>query len=152
MSPALKEAQGTPEVRWTNPSAGYTLVEVLVVLGIIAMLTAVVGPRLLTYFGEAKVDTAKLQINQLSSAVELYYLDTGGYPSAEAGLSALVSKPAGAARWSGPYLKKADGLIDPWGRPYIYRSPGEHGDFDILSLGRDNAKGGDGEDLDIGSW
>jgi general secretion pathway protein G len=93
-----------------------------------------------------------VQIRALSSALELYFLDNGGYPPPQVGLPALLQQPAGAPRWRGPYLRKADGLIDPWGRPYIYRFPGQHGELDIYTLGRDNAPGGSGEDQDVTSW
>lgn len=132
--------------------AGYSLLEILIVLAIIALVAAVVGPRLLGFLGKAKSDTAKVQIAELVSATELYFLDNGQYPTGDSGLSALVSKPASAAKWNGPYIKKADGLIDPWGKPYSYRFPGQHGDFDIFSLGRDAIAGGTGEDADVSNW
>lgn len=138
--------------RRASGTEGFTLVELLVVLGIIAMLAALVGPQVIRYFGKAKADAAVAQIRNLESAIELYYLDVGAYPTADAGLDALVSQPAGATGWRGPYLKKKDGLVDPWGRPYIYRFPGEHGDFDLVSFGRDGRDGGEGEDRDVTSW
>ena len=90
-----------------------------------------------------------MQINAIASALELYALDNGGYPPPQVGLKALMERPHGATRWSGPYLKKAEGLIDPWGRPYQYRVPGRAGPFDVFTLGRDNAPGGAGEDSDV---
>jgi general secretion pathway protein G len=131
---------------------GYTLLEVLVVLGIIVLLSAVVGPRLIGYFSKAKHDSARLQLDSLTNVLEIYYMDVGSYPSAEAGLEALLIKPDSAVGWAGPYLKKREGLSDPWGRPYAYRLPGEHGAYDVFSLGRDGKEGGEGEDADIVSW
>jgi general secretion pathway protein G len=131
---------------------GFTLIELLVVLGIIALLAAVVAPQVIGYLGTARSDTAKAQLKNLESALELYYLDTGSYPTAESGLQALVAQPAGLASWKGPYLKKREALTDPWGKPYQYRVPGEHGSVDLFTLGRDGKEGGDGEDKDIVSW
>lgn len=135
--------------RRTAADAGYTLVEVLIVLAIVALLATVATPQVLRYFGQAKTDTARIQLSALSSALELYLLDNGSYPPQQVGLSALIRAPAGAARWQGPYLKKPDGLIDPWGRPYHYRVPGRNGPYEVFTLGRDNAVGGTGEDQDL---
>ena len=135
-----------------NSSAGFTLLELLVVLGILALLAAVAGPSVLRYMGKARTETAKAQIASISTAVELYALDMGAAPGTEVGLGALMSAPQGAARWRGPYLKNANGLIDPWGRPYNYRSPGQHAPYEIFSYGHDNAPGGTGEDQDLVSW
>ena len=132
--------------------AGYTLLELLVVLGILAMLASVAAPQAIRYFSRAKTETAQLQVTQLVSAVEMYYLDVGKYPPQELGLKALLEATPGETRWGGPYLKKADALIDPWGKPYAYRSPGQKGSFDIFSLGRDGVAGGTGEDKDVISW
>lgn len=131
--------------------AGVTLIELLVVLGILALLATVAGPQVYRYLGSAKTGTAKVQIDALASALELYALDNGGYPTAQAGLGALMQAPAGATRWQGPYLKKAEGLRDPWGRPYHYRIPGRSGPFEVYSLGSDNAVGGSGEAQDLSS-
>ncbi len=131
---------------------GYTLLEMLVVLGIIALLATVVGPRVLSYFSQAKTQTAAIQLGHISSALELYFLDVGTYPGQEAGLSALMQSPASADNWNGPYLKKQSGLTDPWGRPFEYRYPGQHSEFDVYSLGQDGAEGGDGESRDVTSW
>ena len=131
---------------------GFTLVELLVVLGIIALLAALVAPQVISYLSGARSGAAAAQLKNLESAIELYYLDTGSYPPPEAGLEALVAPPAGLASWKGPYLKKRDGLVDPWGKPFAYANPGAHGSFDIFSLGRDGREGGEGEDKDIVSW
>ena len=129
--------------------AGFTLIELLIVLGILALLAGLVAPQVLRYLGTARTETARIQINSIVSALELYALDNAGYPPQQVGLSALIQPPQGAARWNGPYLKKAEGLIDPWGRPYQYRVPGRNGPFEIFTLGRDNAPGGAGEDRDV---
>jgi general secretion pathway protein G len=135
-----------------SSEAGYTLLELLVVLGIIAALTALVAPQVIRYLGEAKGDAAKVQLQNLQSAIELYYLDTGSYPTSDQGLSVLVSASTDVAGWKGPYLKRKEGLADPWGRPFIYKFPGEHGTFDLSSLGRDAVLGGTDEDADVVSW
>lgn len=129
--------------------AGFTLLELLVVLGIITLLATVAGPQVLRYLGKARTETAKAQITAISTALELYALDNGTFPAQQAGLSALMQAPAGATRWRGPYLKNAEGLIDPWGRPYLYKFPGRNGQPDVGTLGRDNAVGGTGEDADV---
>jgi general secretion pathway protein G len=127
---------------------GFTLVELLVVLAIIALIGTLVGPRVLGYIGTAKADTAATQIRNISNAVELYYLDVGAYPAPGKGLSALVESD-GSPGWRGPYLKSGAGLADPWGRPYGYEGSGAS--FRIVSLGRDGAAGGTGEDADLAS-
>lgn len=128
---------------------GFTLLELLVVLGIIVLLATFVAPQVLRYLGKARSDTAKAQISAISTALELYALDVGAFPPQQAGLGALMQPPAGQVRWKGPYLKKADGLLDPWGRPYQYRFPGKAGQPEIFTLGRDNAPGGADEDQDV---
>jgi general secretion pathway protein G len=148
-SAAMRGTQATDRGKQAARQAGFTLLELLVVLGILALLATFAAPQVLRYLGKARTETAKLQINAITSAVELYSLDNGGYPPQQVGLSALLRPPPGATRWNGPYLKKAEGLIDPWGRPYGYRNPGRGGAFEIFSLGRDNAPGGTGEDQDI---
>jgi general secretion pathway protein G len=131
---------------------GYTLVEILVVITIIGLLVALVGPRVLNYLGESKVKTARIQIQSFASALDLYYLDTGRYPSSAEGLTALVQPSGGASAWNGPYLKGGNVPLDPWGKPYVYRSPGEHGVYDVVSLGSDGQEGGSGTAGDITSW
>jgi general secretion pathway protein G len=131
---------------------GYSLLELLVALAILSLIIAIAAPRLIGYFEASKAKTAKIQIANLSTAMDLYYLSNGSYPNEQQGLKALVEKPEGAAAWDGPYLNKADGIIDPWGRPYLYKQPGAHGKFDISSLGADGKEGGAGEDADFGSW
>lgn len=128
---------------------GFTLVEMLVVLAIIALITTLVAPQILRYLGSARVDAAQAQIRNLSSALELYYIDNGGYPTKEEGLSALAAAPGSATRWNGPYMKGADKLADPWGNPYLYDSSGAA--FVIRSFGRDGKEGGEGLDKDLSS-
>jgi general secretion pathway protein G len=128
--------------------AGFTLVELLVVLAILAMLATFAGPQVLGYLGKARTNAARIQISSINSALELFALDNGGYPTQEMGLSSLIQAPSGLPRWSGPYLKKSDGLLDPWGRPYSYKVLGP-GQIQVFTLGRDNAPGGAGEDQDV---
>jgi general secretion pathway protein G len=131
---------------------GFTLVELLVVLVILGLLVTVAAPQAMRYLGSAKHDGARLQLQSLSTAIDLYRLDTGRYPSRDQGLAALVQKPAGQERWNGPYIRKAEQLQDPWGRLFRYRAPGEHGPYDLFSLGADDRPGGVGEDSDVTSW
>ncbi len=132
--------------------AGFTLVELLVVLIILGLIAAFAAPRVIKFVGGAKTDSAKIQIERLSSVLDLYRLQIGRFPSEDEGLNALMEAPADAPSWDGPYLKKADSLNDPWGRPYLYRFPGEHGDYDLYTLGADGQDGGEGEDRDLTSW
>jgi general secretion pathway protein G len=131
---------------------GYTLVELLVVLAILGLLVAIAAPRLIKYLGSAKVDTAKIQVEKLGGVLDLYHLEVGRYPTDQEGLAALVVRPPQAEAWNGPYLKNRESLTDPWGRPYAYRSPGQHGDYDLYSLGADGKEGGEGENRDVTSW
>lgn len=131
---------------------GFTLIELLVVLVILGLLAALAGPRVIGYLGGAKSDTAKLQIEELGSALDLYHLEVGQYPSTQEGLQALVQAPGGSDKWKGPYLKKKEVPKDPWGNDYHYEAPGQHGPYDLSSLGADNREGGDGENKDLVSW
>lgn len=130
---------------------GFTLLELLVVVAIIGLLAAYVGPKYFGQIGKAEVKAARAQLDGLEKALDTYRLDVGRYPTTQQGLNALLVAPAGVSRWAGPYLKK-EVPPDPWGRAYIYKSPGDHGEFDLLSLGRDGAPGGSGEDADITNW
>ena len=132
-------------------NSGFTLVELLVVMIIIGLLAALVGPRFIRQEEKAKVKAAKAQIELLSTALDTYRLDIGRYPSTEEGLDALLRKPSSAEKWDGPYLKK-DVPLDPWGKAYVYKSPGDHGSFDLLSYGADGVSGGEGDNHDIASW
>lgn len=138
--------------RRRKTEGGYTLVELLVVITIIGLIVALVGPRVLGYLGDSKVKTAKIQIQGFSSALDLFYLDAGRYPSSSEGLNALVQRPGNVSTWNGPYLKGGTVPADPWGKAYIYRAPGQHGPFDIVSLGSDGQEGGTGNAADITSW
>ena len=131
---------------------GFTLIELLVVLVIIGLLASLAAPRVIKYLGGAKSSTANVQIERLSGVLDLYRLEIGHYPSESEGLIALVQAPADASGWNGPYIKKAGALDDPWGKPYVYRRPGQYGEYDIYSLGADGQEGGEGEDKDITSW
>lgn len=131
---------------------GFTLIEMLVVITIIALIMSLVGPRVLNYLGESKVKAAKIQIQSFGSALDLFNLDTGRYPTTGEGLTALVQSPGTIPAWNGPYLKGGVVPNDPWGKAYVYRSPGEHGPYDIMSYGSDGQEGGTGTAADIVSW
>jgi len=131
---------------------GFTLVEILVVITIIALIMTLVGPRVLNYLSESKVKTARIQIQSFATALDLYYLDTGRYPTSSEGLGALVQRGSGVGSWNGPYLRGGNVPNDPWGKPYVYRSPGEHGAYDLVSYGSDGQEGGTGLAADITSW
>jgi general secretion pathway protein G len=132
--------------------AGFTLVEILVVITIIGLIMALVGPRVLNYLAESKVKAARIQVESFASSLDLFYLDAGRYPTTSEGLAALAQRPGAIDTWNGPYLRT--GLVpnDPWGHAYVYRSPGEHGPYDIISLGSDGQQGGTGTAADIESW
>lgn len=129
---------------------GMTLVELLVVLVILGLLAGLVGPQVLNQLGGAKTKTANVQIKDLEQGAELFKLDVGRFPTNQEGLDALVTKPATAPGWNGPYLKEHRVPLDPWGHPYHYKFPDAHGGLEIYSLGADNAEGGNGEDADVG--
>jgi general secretion pathway protein G len=131
---------------------GFTLLELLVVLGIIAMRAGLVGPQVMKHMGESKVKAAKVQIEDLAQTLDMYKLDVGGYPTSEQGLNALIENPGDIQRWNGPYLRKSKVPLDPWQQEYKYTSPGEHGKFDVSSMGADGKEGGEGEDKDLNSW
>ena len=129
---------------------GFTLLELLVVIVIIGLLAGYVAPRYFSQVGKSEVQVAKAQLDAIETALDQYRLDTRHLPSTEQGLSVLVARPANEPNWNGPYLKKV-APADPWGRPYVYRVPGQKGDFDLFSYGRDGKPGGSGEDADIGN-
>ncbi len=133
-------------------SNGFTLIELLIVMVIIGLLAAFVVPKFIGRVGESKQITTKAQIELLSTALEIYKLDTGKYPPQGEGLKALINKPGEVNNWKGPYLKKNVIPKDPWGAEYVYKHPGEHGDYDILSYGADGNEGGADEDADVVSW
>ncbi len=131
---------------------GFTLVELLVVLAILGLLAGLVGPQVMKFLGSSKTKTAKLQIDDLAATLDLYRLELGRYPTESEGIKALVENPGNMPNWNGPYLKKNQVPKDPWGYEYQYRFPGQHGSFDIWSLGADNREGGEGENMDVRSW
>ncbi len=149
MQQALAE---TPKTDPRRRERGLTLIELLVVLLILSLIAAFAVPRVMKYLGGARSDAAAIQVERLSGILDLYRLDMGRYPGTDDGLRALVEAPVEAGRWNGPYLKKENSLIDPWGEPYEYRAPGDHGEYDLFTLGADGRDGGDGEDADVTSW
>jgi general secretion pathway protein G len=130
---------------------GFTLLELLVVMVIIGLLAGYVGPKYFSQIGKSEVKAARAQIDALGKAVDQFRLDVGRYPTTEEGLAALITRPSNNPKWDGPYLTK-NVPVDPWGSAYIYKSPGEHGDYDLVSLGKDGRSGGDGENADINNW
>lgn len=134
-----------------SAQVGFTLLELLVVMVIIGLLVGYVGPKYFAQIGKSEIKAAKAQIDALGKSLDQFRLDTGHYPTTEQGLNALVTKPANESKWDGPYLTKAV-PADPWGRPYLYKNPGEHGDYDLLSYGKDGQAGGTGEAADIVNW
>jgi general secretion pathway protein G len=130
---------------------GFTLLELLVVMVIIGLLAGIVAPQYFTQLGKSNAKVARAQIESFGQALDQYRLDVGGYPSTEQGLAALRAAPADLPRWQGPYLKR-DIPVDPWGRAYVYTAPGQHGDYDLTSLGSDGQPGGEGEAADVNSW
>jgi len=132
--------------------SGFTLLELLVVLAIMGMLAAIIAPQVIRYLGTSRTQTAKVQIQYVMQGLELFRIDVGRYPSQQEGLVALVNPTPTAPNWNGPYLKKESAIRDPWGNPYLYQIPGQHGEVDVYSLGQDKAPGGTGEAQDVGSW
>ncbi len=132
--------------------SGFTLIELLIVMVIIGLLAAFIVPKLIGRVGESKQTAAKAQIELTSTAVEIYKLDTGKYPSQGSGLQSLNTQPSDVQNWKGPYMKKDKTPKDPWGADFIYRFPGTHGDYDLISYGADGAEGGSGENKDVLSW
>ena len=143
----LKDEQR--QSRQNSGEAGFTLVEMLVVITIIGLIMGLIGPRVLNYLNESKVKTARIQLQSFSSALDLFYLDAGRYPTTAEGLGALVQRTPGIAAWNGPYLKGGNVPNDPWNHPYVYRAPGARGPYDIVSYGSDGQEGGSGLAADI---
>lgn len=133
-------------------NGGFTLLELLIVMIIIGLLAALIGPKMIGRVGESRQTVAKQQIEGFSTALEMFKLDTTRYPTQEQGMEALVATPHEVENWKGPYLKKKFIPKDPWGNEYVYVYPGENGDYDIISYGADGAEGGDGENADVVSW
>jgi general secretion pathway protein G len=136
----------------TQDQRGFTLLELMVVLLILALLASIAAPRITKYLKKAKAETAKIQVDSLGAAVESFHLDMGRFPTTEEGLAALIDKPADSAAWDGPYIKKRESLKDPWGHAYLYRVPGQQSEFDIYTLGSDQREGGEADARDIGNW
>jgi general secretion pathway protein G len=134
-----------------DPATGFTLLELLVVMVIIGLLAGYVGPKYFGQIGKSEVKVARAQLDALEKALDQYRLDTGHYPVMDTGLASLLERPPDETKWGGPYLRKTVPL-DPWGRPYVYKLPGEHGEFDLLSYGKDGQPGGTGEASDIVNW
>jgi general secretion pathway protein G len=132
-------------------SRGFTLLELLVVMVIIGLLAGFVGPKYFAQIGKSEVKVARAQLDALGKALDQYRLDVGHYPTTEQGLPSLVTPPPNETRWDGPYLQKAV-PDDPWGNPYVFVMPGEHGEYDLLSYGKDGMPGGEGQAVDITSW
>jgi general secretion pathway protein G len=137
--------------RLLSRQTGFTLLELLVVMVIIGLLAGYVGPKYFAQIGKSEIKTARAQMDSFGKALDQYRLDTGHYPDNAQGLAALTTRPANEAKWSGPYLVKAVPL-DPWGNRYLYKYPGEHGDYDLFSYGKDGQPGGNDEAADIGNW
>jgi general secretion pathway protein G len=132
--------------------AGFTLIEMLVVLTIIGLIMGLVGPRVLNYLSDARTKAARLQIENLTNSLDLYHLDVGRYPTNQEGLAALVRRPPGVDVWNGPYLKGTTVPVDPWRNAYVYVAPGTHGAYDLMSYGSDGREGGEGSAADITNW
>lgn len=146
------EIMSAQEHKQGSADSGFTLLELLVVMVIIGLLTSYVGPRFFEQVGKSETKTARAQIDAFGKALDTYRLDVGHYPSTEQGLQALIDKPASEPKWGGPYLQKSV-PPDPWGQPYQYKSPGDNNrDYDIVSLGKDGQRGGEGDAADVHSW
>lgn len=138
--------------RASHRTAGFTLLELMVVLLILALLASIAAPRVTKYLRKAKTETARIQVDALSAAVDSFHLDTGRFPTSEEGLKVLIEAPSDTAEWDGPYIRKRESLTDPWGRAYLYRVPGKAAEYDIYTFGSDHAEGGEGDARDIGNW
>lgn len=146
---------GIAGVSATRRQRGFTLIEIMIVMVIIAMLAALVGPRVMNALGSSKVKATKIQIETLSNSLDTFHLDTGRYPTQQEGLASLLASPADnpIPNWRGPYLKKNRVPNDEWGHPFVYEIPGKHGlPFDLYSLGEDGKPGGEGDNADLGNW
>ena len=132
--------------------SGFTLLELMVVLLILALLATIAAPRVTKYLRKAKTETARIQVDALGAAVDAFHVDTGRFPTSAEGLNALIDPPAATPSWDGPYIKRRDSLVDPWGEAYHYTIPGKHSEFDIYTLGSDHREGGEGDARDVGNW
>ena len=138
--------------RHNGREAGFTLLELLVVLAILGLLAAIVGPQVIKYLDSSKSQSARVQAKNVAAALNLFKLDVSRFPTPEEGVTALIKQPPNVPNWNGPYLPEQSAIIDPWGRPYLLRIPGEHGDVDVYSLGSDGQPGGTGEARDVGNY
>jgi general secretion pathway protein G len=145
-------AQSNSEMSSRRLRQGFTLIELMVVLTILALLAAIAAPRVTKYLRRAKTETAKIQVDALAAAVNSFQLDMGRFPTNEEGLKVLIDPPADKANWQGPYVEKRESLADPWGYQYLYKIPGRVQEFDVYTLGSDHREGGDGDARDIGNW
>ena len=151
MSKPRNTGLSPPNLRGAGPAYGFTLLELLVVMVIIGLLAGYVAPKYFSQVGKSEVKVAQAQLDSLEKALDQYRLDVGRYPPTEQGLGALMTRPGNEPKWQVPYLKKA-APPDPWGRPYVYKYPGERGEYDLFSLGKDGQPGGTGEAADITNW
>lgn len=131
---------------------GFTLLELLVVLAILGLLAAIVGPQVIKYLGSSKTQSAQVQAKNIVASLNLFRLDAGRFPTEQEGLTSLVKAPQSVPNWNGPYLPDEAAITDPWGKPYLMKAPGEHGEVDVFSYGSDGVAGGTGEAKDVGSW
>jgi general secretion pathway protein G len=139
-------------MKYQSNEDGFTLLELLVVLAILGLLAAIVGPQVIRYLGSSKTQSAQVQAKNIAASLQLFRLDAGRYPTNAEGLSALIKAPAALPVWNGPYLPDASAITDPWGKPYLLRVPGQNGEVDVYSLGSDGTPGGSGEARDVGNW
>jgi general secretion pathway protein G len=150
---SVHPSAGSSRTAATSEAGGFTLIELLVVLAILGLLAAIATPQVVKYLSKAKTDAATIEIKNLAAALDLFVIDVGRYPTEQEGLVSLVTKPPGVDAWRGPYISSKGAPLDPWGRPYNYRIPGQHvAQYDLYTLGADNAPGGVGENQDVGNW
>lgn len=147
-----KDADRRPSKVGSGSDAGFSLVELLVVLSIVLILSTIAVPQFLNYLDRAKRDSARIAIENVGASLDMFRLDVGRYPNQSEGLAALMKSPPNLSGWNGPYLKRKDMLTDPWSQPYRYKSPGDHGSYDLYSFGADNREGGEGAARDVTSW
>ena len=147
---ALSHGSGQQDRR--DGATGFTLVELLVVLAILGLLAAIATPQVLGYLKHAKEQTAHIEMKNIAAALDVFQIDNGRYPTQQEGLDALINQPAGLPSWQGPYLKKTKGLVDPWNHSYQYKTPGEHGDYDLFSLGSNASEANGNTAGHIDNW